>query len=308
MQGRRPAGPGLARFATLAGLALLLTGCLKLDIDLRVQPDDTVDGAVVFAVDKDLLDLTGGSIEDLTQGEQPFPSDFEGVKIEPYEEGDWVGQRYRFDGAPLTAFADTADPDSLKIVRAGDTFRVSGALDLSAPAGATGPDPSAFFSSAEIRVAVTFPGEVISANGEIDGNTVTWEPRFGERLEMEATGSAIPSGGGPGALTIALLVVGVAALAGILALVTASRRRAAPALAVSGAGEDAAGATAEAARGEGAGQASVGAVGEGQAEEVGQGSTETADGGPAAGEETPEEPPEGPPPNEIPPPPPPPGP
>lgn len=301
MQGRRPAGPRLGRLAALAALPLLLTGCLKLDIDLRVQPDDTVDGAVIFAVDKDLLDLTGGSIEDLTQGEQPFPLDFEGVKTEPYEEGDWVGQRYRFDGAPLSAFTDASDPDSLKIVRAGDTFRVSGALDLSVPTGATGPDPSAFFSSAEIRVAVTFPGEVISANGEIDGNTVTWEPRFGQRLEMEATGSAIPSGGGPSPLTIVLLVVGAAALAGILALVTASRRRAAPAAAGSDTVEVAPTGTAEAAQREGTAQAPVGDVGQGPAETEAQGPAETVDGGAAAGEE----PPAASPPDRIPPPPPP---
>ncbi|GIU99928.1 MAG: hypothetical protein KatS3mg014_1544 [Actinomycetota bacterium] len=226
----------LARLAMLAGLALLLTGCLKLDIDLRIQPDDTVDGAVVFAVAKDLVELGGGSFEDIVQ-ETPFPSDVEGVRVEEYDDGDFVGQRYVFDGVALEMFAASPDPDSLRIVREGDTFRVSGALDLAGPTGVTGPDPAALFSSAEIRVAITFPGEVISSNGKVEGTTVVWEPKFGERLEIQATGSAIPSGGGFGAMTVALLVVGVVALAAIAALVVTSRRRAAPVAAQAGEGD-----------------------------------------------------------------------
>ncbi|HEX5950895.1 MAG TPA: hypothetical protein VFZ96_07825, partial [Actinomycetota bacterium] len=55
----------LGRWALIASLAVLLTGCLKLDMQLDVQADDTVDGSVVFAVNKDVLSLTGGSFADL---------------------------------------------------------------------------------------------------------------------------------------------------------------------------------------------------------------------------------------------------
>lgn len=229
MDGRR-----VARLAALAVLALLLTGCLKLDMDLRIRPDDTVDGGVIFAVDKDLLELTGGSFEDIVGDQTPFPSDVQGVRAEDYEDGKYIGQRYIFEGVPLSEFTDPTDPESLRIVHEGDTFTVSGVLDLSSGAtGATGATAAQqFLSSAEIRVAITFPGEVISSNGRVEGNTVIWEPEFGDRLEMQATGSAIESGGGPGsALTIALLVVGVVAVAGILALVTVRRRRPPPAVA-----------------------------------------------------------------------------
>jgi hypothetical protein len=227
----------LARLAAPAALALLLTGCLKLDIDLKIQPDDTVDGGVVFAVDKDLLELTGGSFEDITGGEMPLPNDVEGVRAEEYDDGKYVGQRYVFEGVALSEFTDPTDPESLRIVREGDRFTVSGVLDLSSGAtGATGATAGQqFLSSAEIRVAITFPGEVISSNGRVEGNTVIWEPKFGDRLEIEATGSAVGGGGGLGsALTVLLLVVGVAAVAGILALVVMSRRR--PAAAVAGTG------------------------------------------------------------------------
>ena len=51
--------------ATVAALSMALAGCLKLDMALTVSPDDTVDGQLVFAVNKDLLELTGQSIDDL---------------------------------------------------------------------------------------------------------------------------------------------------------------------------------------------------------------------------------------------------
>jgi hypothetical protein len=225
----------LARLAALAALALLLTGCLKLDMDLRIRSDDTVDGGVVFAVDKDLLELTGGSFEDLTGAGTPFPSDVEGVRAEGYEDDEYVGQRYVFEGVALSEFSDPANPDGLRIVREGDTFVVSGVLDLSSGAtGATGATAAQqFLSSAEIRVAVTFPGEVIASNGRVEGNTVIWEPKFGDRLDIEATGSAVGGGGLGSGIATVLLVVGVAAVAGILALVVMSRRR--PAAAVAGA-------------------------------------------------------------------------
>jgi len=213
----------------VAVLALLLTGCLKLDMDLAIGSDDTVSGSIVFGVSKDVLELTGGSAEDLLGGETPFPSDQPGVTAQPYDDGDFAGQEFTFDGVPIAEFSDQEDPDALTIVREGDTFEVSGVLDLSSGAtGATGPDAEQFFSSAEIRVAITFPGEVIEANGDVDGNTVAWEPNFGERLELQAVGSAIDSGGDSN--TTMLLVIGGAVIVVIIVVVAIvmSRRKKGP--------------------------------------------------------------------------------
>jgi len=225
----------VARVAMVAALALLLTGCLKLDMDLAIQTDDTVDGTVVFAVNKDVLELTGGSIEDLTGGETPFPSDVEGVTTEEYDDGEFAGQRFSFDGVPIGVFASNADdPDALSITREGDTFEVSGVLDLSQGAtGATGlGGAEQFFESAEIRIAITFPGEVIDSNGAVDGNTVTWEPAFGERIEIQATGSAVE--GASSSNTILWVVIGLAivALAVIVVAAVMMNRRKAPEAAV----------------------------------------------------------------------------
>jgi hypothetical protein len=69
----------------------------------------------------------------------------------------------------------------------------------------------------ELRIAITFPGPVSQqSGGTISGNTVTWTPAFGEKTEIQATGSAIASGGnGPAMwilLGLAILLVVVVAL------------------------------------------------------------------------------------------------
>ncbi len=222
----------VARVAMVAALALLLTGCLKLDMDLQIRSDDTVDGSVVFAINKDVLELTGGSAEDLLGGETPFPSDVEGVTTEEYDDGEFAGQRFGFDGVPIGVFvSDPNDPEALSIVRDGDTFEVSGVFDLSQGAtGATGPvDAQQFFESAEIRIAITFPGEVIESNGEVDGNTVSWAPKFGERVEIQATGSAIEgAGSSSNTLLYVLIALGIVAVIAIAVVVVMMSRRKGP--------------------------------------------------------------------------------
>lgn len=216
----------LGRLAAFGALAVLLSACLKLDMDLDVASDDTVSGTVIFGVQQELAEFAGGQIDDLFT-DAPLPSDIPGVSVEEYEDDEFVGQRFTFDAVPLDRFNSGEDPDQLRIERDGDVFRVSGLLDLTAGDEATGPtgfDPSAFLQGAELQISITFPGEVTSSNGEIDGATVTWAPEIGDRLELEATASA--TGGGGGAIT-ALLIAGAAAvvLAVMVGVLMARRRR-----------------------------------------------------------------------------------
>ncbi len=221
------------RLAMIAALALLLTGCLKLDMDLKIGTDNTVSGSMIFAVNKDVLALTGGSVDDLLGSDTPLPSDVKGVTSEAYSDDKFVGKKFTFESVPITEFSDPTDPEALKITRDGDAFVVSGVLDLSqGTSGASGPmggtGAAAFLDSAEIRVAITFPGEVISSNGTESGNTVTWQPKFGDRLEMSAKGSAIASGGSSSTLLYVLIGVGVIVVIAIIAFVMMSRKKKAP--------------------------------------------------------------------------------
>src|SRR3990170_1788338 len=208
-----------ARIGAFAVLALLLSGCIKLTMDLQVTSDDTVSGTIQLGIQKELLELSGGSVQDLLGSDSPFPSDAPGVTVEEFDDGEFAGQEFTFDSVPIAEFQTTDDPDALSILRQGDVFVVSGVLDMSgALSGATGgigTTGQELLDSAEIRITMTFPGDVQEATGTIDGNSVTWTPAFGERLELSAVASAIDDGdaggggGGSSSMTLILIVAAV---------------------------------------------------------------------------------------------------
>lgn len=219
----------LGRTAALGLLALLLGACLKLDMDLQVSTDNTVNGTVIFGVNKELLELTGGSAEDLLGTDAPLPEDAEGVTSEPFEDDEFAGRRFTFEAVPLSEFSSD-DPNELQITRDGNVFRVAGALDLSSgvtgATGATGLGAEQFLQGAELEITISFPGEVTESNGEIDGNAVTWIPVVGERLELRATASAIETGGASNLTP--LIVAAAMVVAAVVAGVVLARRRRRP--------------------------------------------------------------------------------
>jgi len=210
-------------------VAVSLAGCLKLDMSLDIAEDETVDGHIIMAVSEELARLSGQDPQELAE---EFRNDVmsdapEGVTQEPYQAEGFQGTRMVMDDVPLDEF-DFSDDETLSIVHEGDEYVVNGVLDLT---GATelgelsGEEQELVEGLAEtmdVQVAVTFPGEVIEHNGELDGRTVTWAPAFGESLDIEAR--AEDSGGS----SFPWLIVGV--VAGLLAIgalaVLALRRRA----------------------------------------------------------------------------------
>jgi hypothetical protein len=215
------------RALSIAVLALALTGCMKLDMELNLSADDTANGTMTFALDKQLLQLTGGSFEDLTGGETPLPSGVN-VSSSDYEDDEFVGRTYAFEDVPIEQMNDSTDKDSMRIRREGDAFVISGALDLTTDAlegGAGGQLGQAALETAQVRIAISFPGPVQSATGEVDGNTVTWTPKVGERTELSAVGRAIGSGEGNALPWIAVaLLVAVAIVVGAMLLSRRNRR------------------------------------------------------------------------------------
>lgn len=184
--------------AMFAGLTMLLAGCLKLDMAITISPDDTVDGEMVFAVNKQLLELTGQSVDDVLS-DTTVPSDVEGATQEPYEDEDFVGTQVTFEDVAVSDLSEGSGPDALTIVRSGDTYEVDGVMDLSTDDADLQGNPfedqiAQAFDTAELRIAITFPGEVLETNGRVDGTTVTWEPAFGERNVLTAVASASGDG------------------------------------------------------------------------------------------------------------------
>jgi hypothetical protein len=234
MTGRRRT---LVRAGAFAVLAVLFSACIKLDMNLTVASDNTVSGTVIFALNKQLIELSGQSADDLLGSTAPVPSGVQGVDTEPYEDDQFQGQKFTFDAVPLAQFnQENGDADQLRISRQGDTFTVTGALDLSSAGGGSGasgatglsgfPGADEIFKSAQLKITLTFPGAVKSSNGQVNGNTVTWVPKVGERLELHATASAIGSGGSSSSSTTMLLIIAaVVVVAAIVVGILVARRR-----------------------------------------------------------------------------------
>ena len=210
-----------------AALAFLLAGCFRVDMDVEVSSDDTVSGTAVIAIDESLIELSGQSADDIfsdvDRSELP-----EGASVEAYSEDGFVGQQITFEDVPLEEFtsSDTFSGsglgDELRIVREGDEFVVTGALDMSGDQFTDTEIPQQFLENFEFTISITFPGEVTSSTGEVDGNTVTWRPQVGENTRIEARASAIPSPSSP--WLIVLLVALGAFLLGAVAFLLMRRR------------------------------------------------------------------------------------
>ena len=200
-------------------LALLLAGCFKVNMDLDVSADNTVSGTAVIAVEESLLELSGQSVDqlfaDMDLSELP-----PGSKAEPYDEDGFVGRQITFEAVPLGEFtgdgalSGAASGEDLNIAREGDQFRVTGGFDMSGQEFTGTEIPQQFLDNFEFRISITFPGPVSSASGDIDGNTVTWEPRVGQNTEIRAVASAIPSSNSP-ILMIVLIAAGALLLGAI---------------------------------------------------------------------------------------------
>ena len=208
-------------------LALLLSGCLKYDLMLLVNEDDTMDGTLIVAVAREFAvgeDIFG-------QSGDPTPSQGSVTK-EAYEDADYIGSRYIFSGVPISEIDAFSSDNSTRFSLAhdGDEYVLDANLNFSLGGTEALPTDGSFSA----LVAITFPGAVIESNGTVDGNTVTWtQLRPGAENPLTARASAIANGqaGGPLDSGIAWWVwaigaAGALAVAGIIAAVVLSRRRA----------------------------------------------------------------------------------
>jgi len=219
----------LGRLLGVCAFALLLSGCFKVNMDVEVSPENTVSGKAIIAVDESLLELSGQSADQLFK-DMDLSSLPAGATTEKYQEDGFIGQQITFSDVPLAEFTGnntlsgtgTGSGDQLNIVRQGDEFHVTGAFDMSGPEFTGTEVPKQFLENFEFTISITFPGEVKSATGEIDGRTVTWKPTFGKNTRVEAVASAIPSASSP--LLMILLIAGAALILGAAVFVITHRK------------------------------------------------------------------------------------
>ncbi len=183
------------RLALLAAVAtLVLGGCLRFTADLTLDPDNTVSGQYVVAVEEGTGDNYGMSDRDLSQ---ELWADYGKAKSLPdvtygdYSKDGYVGVTVSFADAPLDTFAPS-DTD-WGIQRIGEEFVVSGpsnAVPQAAQSEVPQDDLTSELADALFVVSVTFPGDVTQHNGSVANRTVTWQLQDAP-AELSARGSAI---------------------------------------------------------------------------------------------------------------------
>ncbi len=192
-----------------------------MDVDLTID-GETVDGFMILGVEREFLDMAEMDpdqfIDDLGADDIP-----EGSTVEPWEDDEYVGQRVVLDSVEVSEFDD---PEFILIdydTNAG-RYEITGQMDMTDMGDAeTAGLPSGMFDalmgSFDMSVSITFPGEIIEANGEIDGSTVTWTPVVGEVNEFHAVATD-GSGGLPIGLLVAIGAIILAAIAGLVYFLT----------------------------------------------------------------------------------------
>jgi len=228
----------LSAAALTTFVAVGLTGCIKMDMQLDLQSDNTVDGTMIFAISSEVAQMAGqdpATLAEQLSGETFDFSEGANVQSEPYDDGEYIGTTTTFEGEPLETFGAGQD-ESMSVVRDGDEFVVSGTFDMTEAAMGAESMPG-LGDSFDIKIAMTFPGKVTEHNGDLSGNTVTWTPVYGEVNEFSARASAIDGGGGGlslplliGIIAAALIVLGL-----VLFLVLRSRKGGQPAAAAASA-------------------------------------------------------------------------
>jgi hypothetical protein len=236
----RRAGPLILVMAC----AFVLAGCVKLDVDLTIATDDTASGTLVVAVDKAVLELTHQDADALYQQlaasftTSGLPNGAEATP-EKYQSGNFVGAKVTVKKLPIADLATLGagvaptGTNTFSLTRTGDTYQFDATLDLTITGDTSGISvPDQLANDAELRVQLTFPGDVTDTNGTKDGRTATWKPTFGKSTELTATASATPTGDAGGSSDdvsytwlIVLAIVGTLALVGAAMALLLARRR-----------------------------------------------------------------------------------
>ena len=185
----------------LGALLLTTAGCVRMDIDLTINKDSTLSGAMVLAVSDGLLALSPSSGTDLKDSiEKDFGLNVQntkGLKIEEYRQSGYTGQKIILDHVPLDQFKNQDSQFALNFTKNEDEITVRGQFDLTdsnseltSSEDMFGADfANTILSSADLRIRITFPVEVVSTTGELsqDKRTVTWRPKFGEKTDFTTT-------------------------------------------------------------------------------------------------------------------------
>lgn len=209
----------------LLASGLLLAGCVKLDAELTIDGSDTVTGTVVFALDRRLTSLSGQA-EQVSLASLRDPENLPvGAHAEAYEDSQFVGVRIVYDHVALAEFNSRSSGQDVHFGHTDGRYTVRWLIDLST-IQLSNPGAALVAQGLSLHIAITMPGRVTEHNGQLNGRTVTWTPKPGQRVELRAVSEEprewVPLliGGGVVCLCLAL----TAAIAGVAFFLIRRRR------------------------------------------------------------------------------------
>jgi hypothetical protein len=146
-------------------LLFLVASCVKFDNAMTISADDKVDATILIAVQKQY----GGLIKETCSAKTS--STLANATVAPYKDDEYVGCTLTARGVPMAQIAKSSASWTIRHEKGKYSFAMANAK--SAKSGGSGMT-SAMFT--DFRVAVRFPGDVISHNGSstVQGTTVIW--------------------------------------------------------------------------------------------------------------------------------------
>jgi hypothetical protein len=180
-------------------LALLLSGCITLRLETKINKDDSGEKAFIFALDKSVMSMmesmaeeSGAEMDDIWAEARESASDIEGAKVEDYETDDVQGIKIivPFDDLKeLEALSNNQafeGTDSVSISQEGDARVLEATVqigDITSGLGEAGAGELGDFDPADLDIEYVYvidvQGDVLEYSpqdiAEIEESKVTWD-------------------------------------------------------------------------------------------------------------------------------------
>lgn len=225
----------ILKVLTMALMVFVLTGCMKISINVEVKTDKTMTMGMELLADEELFKTSGMSADEyVKQMEDQIKSSegMENAKTTPIERtidgSKWVGVSVEgtatTDSTVKIVDKEVNGKDGLELTLPMDSFNDE--MDMSQLSSYGYSVEQMKKLGVEMNVVIKMPGKATSNVGTVDGNTVTVD-----LLDMMAKGktndivvaSELSSGGSD--MTMIFIIVGVAAIAGVVAFMLMKKKK-----------------------------------------------------------------------------------
>jgi hypothetical protein len=199
---------------------LMASGCVVARVELAVDANGLVDGTASIAYRTAFLEASGTSPADAQQALLTDLTDdgVDGLDCLPFRDAETIGASCTLtDVRPEELSQLDVFDRRIAIARVDERIVVDAVVDLTE----FEPNPT---NDLDATMTVTFAGPIVEqSEGSVDGTTVSWMPRLGERLDARAVAEAGPRDAPP-VVAIAVAAVIAVVMAGAGAFVLGRRR------------------------------------------------------------------------------------